>query len=597
MKNIFKALKLKSSYLTLLFLLISLPILTLEVGKHKLLESDAQESEKTATFQPEELPKPDSVIIKYKDGIDEKRKIKIMEEKNIGEEIVKLKYTNIVTMKITDHRIEEAISKIEKDPDIEYVEPDCYLQLFEIPNDPDYPKQWYLPQIQASKAWKITKSSSDISIAIIDAGVNVNHPELSSKIIKRMNNQNDEMKHGTHVAGIAAASTNNNTGISSVGYNTSLFVADLGHPAKKLSMSKLAQAIRWATDNGADVINMSLGVSTANKTCKEAVNYAWSRGVTLVAAAGNNGNKNVNYPAGYSKVFSVAATNKSDNKTRFSTFGSWVDIAAPGIDIYSSVGSKSYTTYKGTSMSSPQVAGTAALIKFAFPTYSNQQIIQRLCETADKTGAEGKHWKCGRVNAYKAVQGGGGTVPTSPPDPTNPPGPTPTVPPISSQNYQVKINFQGINTKSANQTVSYNLYSGTSSVASGSTVASSNSTGIYTIQIPKSEVSKGSYTLLIKGESHLQKKYNSVSFTQTEINLSGKEEFVPKAGEVTGDNMININDVSKVSRYYTDFSVPVNYSSIQMASSDINKDGAITIQDLALLGINWSELEVAGDNI
>ena len=182
------------------------------------------------------------------------------------------------------------------------------------------------------------------------------------------------------------------------------------------SSSGLASGIDWAVSNGAKVINMSLGVR-ASRTLETAVNNAWSKGVVLVAAAGNGGNQAKIYPGAYPNVIAVAATDNTDAKASFSTYGaSWVDIAAPGVNVYSTfpnhafaLGTQNnrsfgYDVGNGTSMSSAIVAATAALAFSSHPGATNASVRAAVESTADKIAGTGTNWANGRVNAYSAVR-------------------------------------------------------------------------------------------------------------------------------------------------------------------------------------------------
>ena len=173
----------KKDLFILLVLLVSLPILTIEVDKQKRIASNAQE-ENFSTLQNKTI-EADGIIIKYKKGVDEEKKIKIVQEKNIDGEMATLEYTDISTLQIPKEKINETIEKLEENSEVEYAEPDFRLELYEVPNDPNFSKQWYLSKINSPQAWDITRGSSSINIAIINAGVSLNHSDLSSKIIKR----------------------------------------------------------------------------------------------------------------------------------------------------------------------------------------------------------------------------------------------------------------------------------------------------------------------------------------------------------------------------------------------------------------------------
>jgi subtilisin family serine protease len=187
----------------------------------------------------------------------------------------------------------------------------------------------------------------------------------------------------------------------------------------------VAQGITYAADHGAKVINLSLGGGSAS-TLRDAVNYAWNKGVFLACAAGNDGTSSTsdNYPAAYPNCFAVAATDSSDRKASWSTYGSWVEAAAPGVSIYSTYRGSGYATVSGTSMSTPHVSGLAGLL--ASQGLTNVAIRDRICSTADRIGGTGSSWTCGRINAARAV---GTPSPTPPPPAPTPPPPSPTPPP------------------------------------------------------------------------------------------------------------------------------------------------------------------------
>jgi thermitase len=163
----------------------------------------------------------------------------------------------------------------------------------------------------------------------------------------------------------------------------------------------VASGIEYAADQGAQVINLSLGGPFDSSTLQNAVNYAWNHGSVLVAAAGNESSSAPSYPAYYSNTISVASTTSSDTLSYFSNYGSWVDVAAPGSSIYSTYPTNSYATLSGTSMATPHVAGVAALL--AGQGKSNSQIRAAIENTADQISGTGTYFAHGRVNAYKAV--------------------------------------------------------------------------------------------------------------------------------------------------------------------------------------------------
>ncbi|WP_248762106.1 S8 family peptidase [Pseudarthrobacter sp. SSS035] len=273
--------------------------------------------------------------------------------------------------------------------------------------------------VDAVEAWSTTPGTG-IKVAVLDSGVANDNPDINTKVVARANFTNgetgdDNYGHGTHVAGIVAAS-HDTVGVAGTCPGCTILDGKVLNDSGIGSSSSLANGINWAVSNGAKVINMSLGVR-ASRTLETAVNNAWARGVVLVAAAGNGGNQTKIYPGAYPNVIAVAATDNFDAKASFSTYGaSWVDIAAPGVNVYSTFPnhkfvlegqynrSRGYDVGNGTSMSSPIVAATAALV-WSRNTGATSAVVRDKVElTADAISGTGTYWKYGRVNADKAVR-------------------------------------------------------------------------------------------------------------------------------------------------------------------------------------------------
>ena len=310
----------------------------------------------------------------------------------------------------------------QRNPHVQYAELNYVATAVGTVNDPYYLNAtlWGLMKVQAPKAWDVTTGSPNVSIAILDTGVDLSHPDLQGKIVSSVNfsssaTASDMYGHGTHVAGIAAAATNNGVGVAGLGYNSSLMnVKVLGDDGSG-SYAAVASGIVWAADHGARVINMSLGGTTASTTLESAVNYAWGKGAVVVAAAGNDASTTPPYPAAYSNAIAVAATNADDTLASFSNRGDWVDISAPGVSIYSTVptgscplcASSGYRYASGTSMASPFVAGLAALVITRVTDANGSGAVNdevRACieASADVLTATGAG--SGRINALNAVQ-------------------------------------------------------------------------------------------------------------------------------------------------------------------------------------------------
>lgn len=317
---------------------------------------------------------------------------------------------------------------LESLPGVRYVERNYLAFTCNNPNDPLFPQQWGLVRIQAPQAWADWQPLRTVYIAILDTGIDATHPDLTQKMRRYgngalygynpiLNNAHDVHGHGTHCAGIAAAHTHNGIGIAGVAaWNpnlTNTHTAVQLMPVKVLndqgygSFADIARGITWAADNGAHIISLSLGGTAGTQQLQDAVNYAWNRGCLVVAAAGNNGTNAPFYPAFYENALAVAATDPNDTLTAFSQYGAWVDIAAPGQAILSTVPGGGYDAWSGTSMACPHVVGAAALIWSRVPSLSNQQLRQVLENNADPCQpywfggiGEGK----GRLNLYRALQ-------------------------------------------------------------------------------------------------------------------------------------------------------------------------------------------------
>ncbi|MCS7178081.1 MAG: S8 family peptidase [Anaerolineae bacterium] len=291
------------------------------------------------------------------------------------------------------------------------------------PNDASYGSQWGLTLIRAPEAWALSKGTG-VLIAILDTGTNYYHPDLSGKVrtdidwdfIHNDGDAMDDHGHGTHVSGIAAATTNNTQGVAGLGWEATVLPLKVLNAQGRGSTDQLIPAIRYAADRGAKVINMSLGGPyPCPSTLQDAVNYAHSRGVLLVAAAGNRPDITVPaFPANCTHVLGVAATTSRDTMASFSNSGAHVSVAAPGEAILSTCQDGNYCYMSGTSMATPFVAGLAALVYARFPTYTPDQVASAILDQAKDLGPSG--WDvdsgCGRIDAFATLwEGAEGNYP------------------------------------------------------------------------------------------------------------------------------------------------------------------------------------------
>jgi len=351
------------------------------------------------------------------------------------------------------------VSALRRDPTVEYCELNYRASALDEPDDALWSQQWALHRIQASAAWDVARCEGTV-VAILDTGVFQDHPDLSNVLwtnvgeipgngidddendkiddvhgwhfYQNCTNDNcqpyenhlieDENGHGTHVTGIAAAQTNNGLGIAGVSRGGQAMIVKVLDRYGDGYYSDIAAGIRYAADNGAQVINLSLGGDQPSRVLQDAVDYAYNKGVLVVAATGNDGGA-VLYPAACDRVMAVAATDEQDQRPAFSNYGPQVDIAAPGQNIISTWRPPYYYFQRrGTSMAAPHVAGAAALLRSWRPDYTNDQTQERLQSCSDDVNAStlpghDSFLGWGRLNLACVFA-------------DLPPGPTPTPPPV-----------------------------------------------------------------------------------------------------------------------------------------------------------------------
>ncbi len=301
----------------------------------------------------------------------------------------------------------------------ESIEADYIYHAFIAPNDPDYSKQWNLRGINIERAWE-ENHGEGITVAVIDTGVS-KVPDLRETefvegydFVNDRSNAEDDNGHGTHVAGTIAQSTNNNYGVAGIAYKAKIMPLKVLSGTGGGSVGDIAEAIRFAVDNKADVINMSLGGGGETQVMKEAIEYAYSKGVVIVAAAGNADDNSAAYPARFPHVIGVSAVDASGNKAPYSNFGAGIDIAAPGGSDTGKIiqetidpakgGEAAFLGFQGTSMAAPHVAGVVALIKAAGIKEPNA-VLEVLQQSARKIKDDPfNHFGAGQLDAGNALQ-------------------------------------------------------------------------------------------------------------------------------------------------------------------------------------------------
>ncbi len=322
---------------------------------------------------------------------------------------------NAIVVEVQISTLKSFLELWRKLPFVRYVELAQVTSVSALPNDPDWESQYGPQIIQTDLAWDIQLGDpNSVLVAVIDTGVDYNHPDLVNQYISGgydyVNDDTDPMddhSHGTHCAGIIAATINNSIGIAGVA-NVSIIAYKVFDSGGYGSDYDAASAIINATNLGADVLSNSYGFPSSNPVLADAIAYAATNDVVVVVSAGNSGAPVSSYPALYPEVITVSATDASDIPASFTSYGDAINVAAPGVDIWSTVpvSMGSYDSKSGTSMAGPHVAGVCALIRAEFPSFTAVQVKQHLQNSADDLGPVGwdEYYGYGRVNAYKAVQ-------------------------------------------------------------------------------------------------------------------------------------------------------------------------------------------------
>lgn len=419
--------------------------------------------------------KEGQLLVKFKDDITSTRSLTV--HRALDAKIVKtytlVKNLELVTLPAS-LSVKEAVKQYMQHADVQYAEPNYYAQGLDVmPNDPYFAVQWALyntgqkngtpgADIKAYKAWDVTKGDKNVIVAVLDTGVDYNHPDLGGNIWnntretfdgldndsngyvddirgwdfvgndlvdpKESNNPMDVYGHGTHVAGTIGAIGNNSTGVAGVSWDVTIMPVKILNSDLKTTMDALISGIQYATKNGAKIINASLGWKNTSQAIYNAIASARDAGVLLVAAAGNGGSsdniycngslQNDNdlspcYPASYNleNIIAVAASDQNDMLASFSNYGVIsVDVSAPGVDICSTItGYNSGTiyscTYSGTSMAAPHVSGLTALLWAYYPHFSVAQIKQMVESYTDPMASPYNTMTRtgGRVNAWKSL--------------------------------------------------------------------------------------------------------------------------------------------------------------------------------------------------
>jgi thermitase len=375
------------------------------------------------------------VIVKYVEGVSTAERAALFDRTNVDKTIGSVAGAGAKVVRV-DGDPAAVARRLNGSALVAYAEPNYILRTQAIPNDPLFSQLYGLhntgqtggtsdADIDAPEGWDAAglgafPATGGVKIGIVDTGIDQTHPELSGKVANCADAVGgvliegtcvDDNMHGTHVAGTIAAKANNATGVAGVAFNANLAICRALRTAAGTGLSSdVAACINWVHARGAKVISMSLGGGDST-TLRNAVVNAWkggaANGSVLVAAAGNDGNSTVNYPAGYAEVVSVAATDHNDARASFSNTNSDVEVAAPGVSVLSTIPGGQYARLSGTSMATPHASGVAGVLWQLFPGDTAAGIRGRLTAAVNDLGPAGRDpsFGFGRVNLCKAAGG------------------------------------------------------------------------------------------------------------------------------------------------------------------------------------------------
>lgn len=348
------------------------------------------------------------LLVKAKPGLDENKFLNILEKFSAKRES-KIKQIGVNVVKVPSGLEKKILKELSADPSVEFVELDKIVPPVSVPNDPLFSSQWHHTKIGSAPAWDTTQGDPNLIVAILDSGVDLDHPDLQSHLVPGWNFYNgnndasDVYGHGTKVAGAAAAIGNNGVGVAGVASNVKIMPIRVTGTDGWATMSGLSNGLVWASDHGARIANMSFQVHDS-PSVMYAAGYMRDKGGVAFNSAGNY-NTDDGYPDAPTLI-TVSATGSSDIRASWSSFGASVDLAAPGVGIYTTVNGGTYGAPSGTSFSSPVAAGVGALVLSVNPALAFGDVEKILETSAVDLGDPGwdKYYGHGRVNAAAAVQ-------------------------------------------------------------------------------------------------------------------------------------------------------------------------------------------------
>ncbi|MBS7607479.1 MAG: S8 family serine peptidase [Candidatus Bathyarchaeia archaeon] len=356
-----------------------------------------------------ELKSTETLIVRFKPGVSEDYRRAVLSKlgAKVADEIPQIDVFMISVPLSFLSDFERVL--MQYDCMIDFIERDDFVPSSLVPNDQYYSSEWHLQKIRAPEAWDITIGSSNIIVAILDSGIDSSHPDLANKLIQGYNFYNDNYDtsdvygHGTKVAGVVAAATNNGIGVASVGWGVSIMPIRVTDSSGYALLSLLTKGLIYAADRGAKVAVISFQIY-GGSSLTSAAKYFFEKGGLVFAAGGNSGSYigDANNPY----IISVSATTSTDAIATFSTYGPFIDISAPGVNIYTTVKGGGYGAVSGTSFAAPIAAGVAALMFSVNPSMPPSDVESILKSTAVDLGDAGYdiYYGCGRIDASAALK-------------------------------------------------------------------------------------------------------------------------------------------------------------------------------------------------
>ena len=566
---------------------------------------EASEKEPKITKSEPKAPVEDHILVKFKDNIsnDEKDKIhqktggKVKEEiKQIGVQIVQIPQGKGIT---PEAFIETYKGNFKNQ--IEYAEVDNYVEPALRPND-----EWYtnwqldLQWLDSESAWTVTTGSPSVYVAVLDTGVSFTHEDLRGRMVAGWDfvdndaDPSDVHGHGTTVTGVLGADTNNGIGIAGVSWANPVLVVRIGDALGYATTSRIAQGITYAADHGARAINVSYAGPAYSSSEAGAVDYAWNRGATVVASAGNEGTATPQYPAALQRVIAVSGVRGDDTLVYYSNHGMWTDVCAPCGSLTTDFSGR-YENWGGTSISAPFVTGLFGLVFSANPSLTPQQAVDIVTQNTKDLGDPGfdQYYGWGKIDMAKAVNAAkNGSLPTPSPSPTPTSTPTPT--PTSTPTPVPTGNITGKVSSSTGSSLAQAIVS----VSQSGTLIKSTTTlsdGTYTL----SNLNAGSYDLTasISGYTSQTKTGISVLAGQTTsgVNFSltpSSQQYGSATGVVTNSSGVvqsgitvtasigrtKYTTVTNASGVYTFTNLPTGSYTIKATAKGLTGSGTVTIQ-------------------